>query len=68
MLKVSCEQFKGLFRTDKDCRELSPILKEKNKKIIITTNLVFQFVNSCGFKKQQFWFKDVTVVEKEEQF
>jgi hypothetical protein len=27
-----------------------------------------QFVNSCGFKKQQFWFKDLTVVEKEEQF
>jgi hypothetical protein len=35
---------------------------------LVNKTTTVQFVNSCGFKKQQFWFKDVTVVEKEEQF
>ena len=36
--------------------------------LLLHKTTTVQFVNSCGFKKQQFWFKDVTVVEKEEQF
>ena len=32
--------------------------------LLLPKTTTVQFVNSCGFKKQQFWFKDVTVVAK----
>jgi hypothetical protein len=30
--------------------------------LLLPKTTTVQFVNSCGFKKQQFWFKDVTVL------
>ena len=32
--------------------------------LLLPKTTTVQFVNSCGFKKQHFWFKDVTVVDK----
>jgi hypothetical protein len=32
--------------------------------LLLPKTTTVQFVNSCGFKKEQLWFKDVTVVEK----
>jgi hypothetical protein len=32
--------------------------------LLLPKTTTIQFVKSCGFKKQQFWFKDVTVMEK----